>query len=77
RISGIPAGATLAKPVNGTVTVTFGSMSLTPEQLAGLKITPPLNSDVDFDQSGRASATDGAGVEARRREWVRVPVDPG
>ncbi|MBO6520414.1 MAG: DUF642 domain-containing protein [Rhodospirillales bacterium] len=44
-ISGVPAGATLSKGVdNGD-----GTWTLTPEDADGLTVTPPLNSDVDFD----------------------------
>ncbi|MDH3335666.1 MAG: hypothetical protein OEL50_03385, partial [Rhodospirillaceae bacterium] len=58
-ISGIPVGATLS---NGTDTWTFGedsdgSVTMTSEQLAGLKLTPPDDSDVDIDL--QVSASDG------------------
>ncbi|WP_199235277.1 hypothetical protein, partial [Azospirillum sp. TSA6c] len=39
-ISGIPAGATLVNTLNGSLTVSNGSITLNPDQLAGLKITP-------------------------------------
>jgi hypothetical protein len=54
-ISGIPAGAALsAGTVNGDGTVT-----LTPEQLAGLTITPPADSDADFTLTVAATSTEG------------------
>ncbi|KAA0576911.1 tandem-95 repeat protein [Azospirillum sp. B21] len=75
-IAGIPTGATLANDLNGVLTVTGGSITLTPEQLAGLKITPPLNSDVDFTLTVTATAKDGAAVAATRTEALQVTVNP-
>lgn len=44
-ISGVPTGALLSAGTdNGD-----GTWTLTPEEVDGLSITPPLNSDVDFD----------------------------
>ncbi|WP_284198481.1 tandem-95 repeat protein [Azospirillum oryzae] len=76
RITGIPAGATLANTLNGTLTVTGGSITLTKDQLAGLTITPPSNSDVDFDLTVTAIAKDGVAVAATKSETLHVTVDP-
>ncbi|MBF5095549.1 tandem-95 repeat protein, partial [Azospirillum sp. INR13] len=75
-IAGIPSGATLANDLNGVLTVTGGSITLTPEQLAGLKITPPLNSDVDFTLTVTATGKDGSAVAATRTEALQVTVNP-
>ncbi|KAA0570855.1 calcium-binding protein, partial [Azospirillum sp. Sh1] len=75
-ISGIPAGAMLANTLNGTLTVTGGSVTLTKEQLAGLTVTPPSNSDVDFDLTVTAIAKDGVATEATKSETLHVTVDP-
>ena len=48
KIDGIPAGATLTNTAGDTLTISGGSITLTPEQLAGLQITPPANSHADF-----------------------------
>ncbi|WP_199237546.1 hypothetical protein, partial [Azospirillum sp. TSH64] len=75
-ISGIPAGATLANTLNGTLTVTNGTITLNPNQLAGLKITPPLNSDADFDLTVTATAKDGTAPVATTTQTLHVTVDP-
>jgi Ca2+-binding RTX toxin-like protein len=54
-ISDIPAGSTLSA---GT-TNPDGTVTLTPEQLDGLTITPPGDSNVDFDLTVTATAQDG------------------
>ncbi|MCP5366703.1 MAG: hypothetical protein H6906_04225, partial [Hyphomicrobiales bacterium] len=55
-ISGVPSGATLSAGTdNGD-----GSWTLTPAQLAGLTVTPPANSDADFQLTVTATSTDGA-----------------
>ena len=52
-ISGIPDGAVLSAGTdNGD-----GSFTLTPDQLAGLTITPPADSNVDFDLTVTATST--------------------
>ncbi|MFS2009296.1 Ig-like domain-containing protein [Azospirillum sp. CT11-132] len=76
RITGIPAGATLANTLNGTLTVTGGSITLTKDQLAGLTITPPSNSDLDFDLTVTAVAKDGVAAEATKSKTLHVTVDP-
>ncbi|MCC9620426.1 Ig-like domain-containing protein [Thalassospira sp. MA62] len=57
-ISDIPAGATLSA---GTVNPD-GSVTLTPDQLAGLSITPPENFNGTIDLTVTASSTDGSDV---------------
>ncbi len=53
-ISGVPEGAALSAGVdNGD-----GSWTLTPEQLEGLAVTPPANSDADFVLSVSATTTE-------------------
>jgi len=54
-ISGIPDGATLSA---GTVNLD-GSITLTPGELVGLTITPPDDSNVNFDLSVTATSQDG------------------
>jgi Ca2+-binding RTX toxin-like protein len=54
-ISGVPEGAVLSA---GTVNPD-GSVTLTPDQLSGLTITPPADSNVDFDLTVTATAQDG------------------
>ncbi|SMF49794.1 Hemolysin-type calcium-binding repeat-containing protein [Azospirillum oryzae] len=76
RITGIPSGATLSNTLNGTLTVTNGSITLSKDQLAGLTITPPSNSDVDFDLTVTAVAKDGVAAEATKSQTLRVTVDP-
>jgi len=58
-VSAIPVGATLSDGVN-TFTATAGSQSvaITAWNLAQLRITPPLQSDVDFTLSVASTATE-------------------
>jgi len=56
-ISGIPDGAVLSAG-----TVVDGAVTLTPDQIAGLTITPPADSNVNFDLSITAMSRDGADV---------------
>ncbi len=53
-ISGLPEGASL----NAGVVNDDGSVTLTPDQLAGLTLTPPADSDVDFALTVTATSTD-------------------
>jgi hypothetical protein len=46
------------------VTASGGAWTLTPAQLAGLSITPPTNSDVDFTLTVVSTATDGTAAAA-------------
>jgi len=59
-ISGIPSGASLANS-NGPLTVSAGQISLTADQLDGLAITPPANSDTDFTLTVVATSTESNG----------------
>ncbi|WP_420904927.1 hypothetical protein [Candidatus Magnetaquiglobus chichijimensis] len=53
-IGGVPDGAALSAGIdNGD-----GTWTLTPDQLAGLEITPPANSDVDFQLTVTATSTE-------------------
>ncbi|MGE0093268.1 MAG: Ig-like domain-containing protein [Alphaproteobacteria bacterium] len=54
-ISGVPAGASLSAGTNNG----DGTWTLTPAQLAGLTITPPHNSDVDFSLTVSVTSTEG------------------
>ncbi len=53
-ISDIPDGATLS-----VGTIVDGSVTLTPDQLVGLQITPPADSNVDFNLTVTATSQDG------------------
>ncbi|WP_199235351.1 hypothetical protein, partial [Azospirillum sp. TSA6c] len=75
-IAGIPAGATLTNTLNGTLTVTNGSITLTPDQLAGLKVTPPVNSDDDFTLTVTATSKDGSAAPASTSAPLLVTVNP-
>ncbi|WP_042694704.1 hypothetical protein, partial [Azospirillum sp. B506] len=75
-ISGIPDGAHLSNDAGTALTISNGSVTLTPAQLAGLKITPPLNSDVDFDLTVTATAKDGSAAVAATTQTLHVTVDP-
>ncbi|WP_420416831.1 hypothetical protein [Pacificispira sp.] len=71
-ISGIPAGAELSA---GTVNED-GSVTLTPDQLEGLTITPPANSDADFTLTVAVTTTDAdSGDTATVTETLAVTVD--
>ena len=56
EIAGLPTGATLSA---GTVNPD-GTVTLTPEQLDGLTLTPPANSDADFSLEITATSTESA-----------------
>ena len=58
-ISGIPAGSSLSNTAGDTLTINAGSITLAPEQLVGLSITPPSNIYGDFTLTVIATATDG------------------
>ena len=70
-ISGIPAGAFLSAGTdNGD-----GTWTLTPDELAGLAITPPANSDADLSLTVTAVSTDG-GSAASTSAALSVTVNP-
>ncbi|PWC49437.1 hypothetical protein TSA6c_25115 [Azospirillum sp. TSA6c] len=75
-ISGIPAGAKLTNSAGNTLTIGNGSITLTPAQLAGLKITPPLNDDGDFTLTVTATSTDGSAAPASTVAQLAVTVLP-
>jgi len=66
-ISDIPDGATLTyvddAGATQTITVAGGSVDLTADQLNGLSITPPADSNEDFQLSVSATTTDGTDTE--------------
>ncbi|WP_162138100.1 beta strand repeat-containing protein [Pararhodospirillum photometricum] len=66
-ISGLPTGATLSA---GTLNPD-GSYTLTPAELSGLTITPPVNSDVDFNLTVTATSQDGTSTA---NTTITVPV---
>ncbi|WP_420416827.1 hypothetical protein [Pacificispira sp.] len=71
-ISGIPAGAELSA---GTVNED-GSVTLSVDQLEGLTITPPANSDADFTLTVAVTTTDAdSGDTATVTETLAVTVD--
>ena len=57
EIAGVPTGATLTN-MAGDVFSGAASFTLTADQLDGLTITPPLNSDIDFQLTVSATATE-------------------
>ncbi|PWC87194.1 hypothetical protein TSH100_10375, partial [Azospirillum sp. TSH100] len=75
-ISGIPAGASLANAAGDPLTISNGSVTLTPGQLAGLRITPPANSDVDFTLTVTTTAQDGTAAPVSVSAPLAVTVNP-
>ncbi|MCX7353463.1 MAG: Ig-like domain-containing protein [Alphaproteobacteria bacterium] len=71
-ISGVPTGATLSAGTNNG----SGVWTLTSAQLAGLKITPPANSDVDFSLTVTAKSTEAGGGTATTTATLNVVVNP-
>ncbi|HUT48382.1 MAG TPA: Ig-like domain-containing protein, partial [Alphaproteobacteria bacterium] len=69
-VSGVPAGASLSAGSDQG----GGVWTLTPAQLAGLTITPPADSDVDFTLTVTATSTDGADT-ADTVDTIDVTVD--
>jgi Ca2+-binding RTX toxin-like protein len=57
NISGLPSGATLSA---GTLNAD-GSYTLTPDQLTGLTVTPPEDSNVDFELTVKSISTESNG----------------
>ena len=57
-ISNIPDGAVLTDASGNPITVTDGSAELTPDQLAGLQITPPEDFSGSFDLTVTATSTE-------------------
>ena len=75
-ISGIPAGATLSNAAGDVIVITAGTATLTPAQLAGLKILPALTQQTDFTLTVSASSIDGAAAPAIATSslLVRIPL---
>ncbi len=62
-ISGIPEGAVLADANGDPITITNGAADVSTDQLAGLTITPPADSDGDFTLDVSVTTTDGTDTE--------------
>ena len=63
-ISGVPDGATLSagtQEIDPGTGLPTGNWNLTPAQLSGLTVTPPADSNVDFDLTVTATATEDDG----------------
>ena len=76
-VDNIPDGATLSAGMgsaqdNGDGTF---SVTLTPGELAGLQLTPPPNSDVDFSLDVTATATEAAGGDTATTTVQTIQVD--
>ncbi|MFI4882012.1 MAG: beta strand repeat-containing protein [Phycisphaerales bacterium JB064] len=69
-ISGVPDGATLSAGSD----LGDGSWSLSPQQLQGLTITPPADSDGDFTLSVTATSHEGNGSTAEITRTIDVHV---
>ncbi len=76
RLDGIPAGAVLSNTAGDALTISGGSIVLSPDQLAGLAITPPANSHVDFNLTVTAIAVDGSAAPASTSTTLAVTVNP-
>ena len=76
-VSAIPVGATLSDGVNAfTATAGNQSVAITTWNLAQLRITPPLHSDVDFTLAVAATATETAnGATATTNANLAVTVN--
>ena len=70
-VGGVPAGASLSAGTDQG----GGVWTLTPAQLAGLSVTPPADSDVDFTLTVTATSTDGSDT-ATTVDTIDVTVDP-
>ena len=70
-VSGVPAGAALSAGTDQG----GGVWTLTPAQLAGLRVTPPADSDADFTLTVTAMSTDGSDT-ATTVDTINVTVDP-
>jgi Ca2+-binding RTX toxin-like protein len=74
-ISAIPVGAVLSNE-EGALTVVNGAITLTPAQLLGLKIQPPLNYDGTFALSVVANTNDDGQTASGTAQTVTVTVAP-
>ena len=77
-ISGIPPGSILTNAAGDILTVSAGTATLTPAQLAGLTILPPPTQQADFTLTVSASSTDGVAPPALSSGplLVKVPQPP-
>ena len=73
-LSGIPQGAVLSN-ANGPIAVVDGVAVLTEADLEGLSITPPANSDADFNLGVSVVTTDGESVSQPATGTIAVSVD--
>jgi hypothetical protein len=74
-LSGIPAGAVLAN-ANGPITVgQDGTVVLSEADLAGLQITPPDDSSVDFDLGVSVTTSDGETTSEASSGTISIDVD--
>ncbi|MBT5034038.1 MAG: hypothetical protein HOM51_05905, partial [Rhodospirillaceae bacterium] len=74
-VSDIPADAVLKDADGNTLEVTNGSITLTPDQLEGVTITPPADSDDNFDLSLSATDTEGDTVTGTATVAVEAVAD--
>ncbi len=63
-ISDIPEGAVISVGADAIVPNADGSVTLNPDQLANLTVTPPANSADDFNLQVSATSTDGSASDA-------------
>ena len=76
RLDNIPVGAVLSNTAGDILTISGGSIVLTPDQLAGLAITPPANSHDTFNLNVTAIAVDGSAAPASTATTLAVTVNP-
>ena len=74
-IEGIPQGAVLSSDLGTFEYDENGLAVLTPDQLAGLQITPPADSDADFSLAVTATATETANADAVTTAVQTIQVD--
>ncbi|WP_370466037.1 beta strand repeat-containing protein, partial [Niveispirillum cyanobacteriorum] len=71
-VTGVPTGASLSAGTNNG----NGTWTLTAAQLTGLKLTPPANSDADFNLGVTAKVTGLAGIDSSVTAQLHVTVLP-
>jgi VCBS repeat-containing protein len=74
-ISGIPAGSVLTNTALDTLTISGASITLTQSQLAGLAITPPVDSSGMFTLGVSVSSTDSPDAPATTTGTINVTVN--
>ncbi len=74
-ISNIPEGSTIISGSSSFVIDASGTITLSPDQLAGLKMTPPQDYNGSFDLSVTATATDGTAIATTAPGTISVTVD--